>query len=183
MYQYVGEAGVEVPTALTDEEDFSLLWRKLAEEAQVRQYLKDDLSRAEAGECVGAVFDAEPPARGQVGCPPDDAPAMTRRFRCTVFWLSPEPLRLAQDELEFRCATQEQPCRVAAIEERIDSSRLEHLNAAAGLLEETEVGELVLETDEPVVLESFYDVQELGRFVLVRGRDVVAGGIVTHPQG
>ena len=32
----------------------------------------------------------------------------------------------------------------------------------------------------PVVLESFYDVRELGRFVLVRDRDVVAGGIVTH---
>jgi len=38
---------------------------------------------------------------------------------------------------------------------------------------------MVLETDEPVVVESFYDVAELGRFVLVRGHDVVAGGIVT----
>ena len=41
---------------------------------------------------------------------------------------------------------------------------------------------MVIETESPVVLESFYDVQELGRFVLLRGHDVVAGGIVTHPD-
>jgi len=29
-------------------------------------------------------------------------------------------------------------------------------------------------------VESFYKTKELGRFVLVRGNDVVAGGIIAH---
>ncbi len=149
---------------------------------QVRQYLNDRLERAEPGECVGVLFDGDPPARGQVGCPPDDTPAVTRRFGATVFWMASDPLRSGEDGLTFQCATQELPVRVGDIRERIDSGSLQHLDPDDGL-EETEVGQLVLETAAPVALESFYDVQELGRFVLVKDRHVVAGGIVTHPEG
>ncbi len=151
---------------------------------EIVQYGRDGVERAEAGECIGLVFDQadEVPPRGRVGYPEGEAANMTDRFRGTVFWLSPAPLEGEGAGLTFKCSTQEQPCRVAAIRERIDSGSLEHLPADAGRLEETEVGELVLATDGPVVLESFYDVQELGRFVLLRGRHVVAGGIVTHTQ-
>ncbi len=153
----------------------------------VRQYAREDLSRAEAGECIGILCDGAPAERGQVGCPAvaqgqEDEANVTDRFRASVFWLSATPLDLggAGWPLTFKCATQARPCRAAALRERVDSATLQHLPTDAGRLEETEVGEVVLETARPVVLESFYDVQELGRFVLVRGRDVVAGGIVTH---
>jgi small GTP-binding protein len=151
----------------------------------VRQYRRDDMDEAQAGQCVGLICDGRPPRRGQVACSESDRPFLTQRFQANVFWLSPEPLRAGQADfgLTLKCATQEVPCRVAAIRERLDSSTLEHLPTEDGTLAETEVGELVLETDEPVVLESFYDVQELGRFVLVRNKDVVAGGIVTDPRG
>ncbi len=150
---------------------------------RIRTYLEEELEQAEAGQCVGLEFAEEPPPRGAVGCPEDDSPHLTSRFQCTVFWLAPDPLKLGDENLVFKCATQEQPCRVARLEERLDSGTLELLDPTAGRLEETEVGELILETGGPVALESFYDVQELGRFVLVRGKDVVAGGIVTHPDG
>ncbi len=153
----------------------------------IRQYARGNLETAGPGECIGLVCDAGTPERGQVGCPADaqgqgGKANVTDRFRASVFWLSATPLELGNADwpLTFKCATQAQPCRAAAIRERVDSGTLEHLPPDAGRLEETEVGELVLETAGPVVLESFYDVQELGRFVLVRGRDVVAGGIVTH---
>jgi sulfate adenylyltransferase subunit 1 (EFTu-like GTPase family) len=147
---------------------------------EIRQYLRDDMPSAEAGECIGVLFDADGLRRGQVGCPVGDNLTMTRRLGASVFWLSPRPLETeGQERLVFKCATQEVPCRVAAISERLNSSTLEQLDPNAGRLEETEVGDMVLEADEPVVVESFYDVAELGRFVLVRGHDVVAGGIVT----
>ncbi|MFO7958134.1 MAG: GTP-binding protein [Candidatus Brocadiia bacterium] len=149
---------------------------------QIKKHLEDDVADAEAGECIGLILDGEMPPRGQVGCPTDDRPTLTDRFRGTIFWMAPEPLRLGEDDLTFKCATQEQPCTITRLDERIDSGSLEHLDADAGVLEETEVGELVLETVDPVVLESFYDVQELGRFVLLKGHTVVAGGIVTHTQ-
>ena len=146
---------------------------------EIRQHLREDMPQAEAGECIGLLFEADGLRRGQVGCPVEDELTMTQRLSASVFWLSPRALEADEGRLVFKCATQEVPCRVASIVERLDSSTLEQLDAGAGRLEETEVGELVLEFEEPVVVESFYDVQELGRFVLVRGRDVVAGGIVT----
>ena len=150
---------------------------------EIRQYLRDDMPSAEAGECIGVVFDSDGLRRGQVGCPAADKLAMTRRLGASVFWLAPQPLETADARrMTLKCATQEIPCRVAAIRERLDSSTLEQLDPAVGRLEETEVGDMVLETDEPVVVESFYDVPELGRFVLVRGHDVVAGGIVTSSR-
>ncbi len=149
---------------------------------QIRKYLEDGVASAEAGECIGVVLDGPTPSRGQVGCPLEDRPTQTRRFRGTTFWMSAQPLQVGQADLTFKCATQEQPCTVSRLNERIDSGSLEHLETEAGRLDETEVGELVLETAEPVVLESFYDVRELGRFVLLKGHTVVAGGIVTHTQ-
>jgi sulfate adenylyltransferase subunit 1 (EFTu-like GTPase family) len=148
----------------------------------IEQYPDGSLSAAESGECVGLRLDGDPPERGQVGCPPDDMPGLSTSFHGTVFWLAPEPLRLEEDDLVFKCATQERPCTVEELSVRMDSSTLERLPTDEGRLQETEVGEVVFRTREPVVLESFYDVQELGRFVLERGHDVVAGGIVTHPE-
>jgi len=157
------------------------------ETATVRRILaygEDDLTEAEAGRCVGVVFDRDDVARGQVACPQGNRPHLSRRFGASVFWLSPQPARTGADAetLSLKCATQEQPCRLTSLRERIDSGTLEHLPTDPERLEATEVGEVTIETDRPVALESFYDVQELGRFVLLRGREVVAGGIVTHPQ-
>ena len=151
---------------------------------EIRKYGEQDVASAEAGECIGVVLEDDGLERGQVGGPQDDLPSPTRRFHASVFWLSPTPLDLERqaDALALKCATQEQPCRIADMLERLDSSTLELLPREDGRLRETEVGELLIETAEPVVVESFYDVQELGRFVLVRGRDVVAGGIVTRPE-
>jgi sulfate adenylyltransferase subunit 1 (EFTu-like GTPase family) len=147
--------------------------------AHIVKYGEEELAQAAAGECVGIDLSDELPRRGQIGCPTDALPSPTTRFAASVFWLAPQPLALDEQEgLAVRCATQQQPCRIVELSRRLDSSTLEPIDARDAL-EETEVGEVVLETEAPLVVESFYDVQELGRFVLVRGRDVVAGGIVT----
>ena len=93
--------------------------------------------------------------------------------------MSPQPLDISE-KLLFRCATEESPAMIKKIEERINSSTLEILEKDASKLEDTEVGEVIISTEKPVVVESFYKTKELGRFVLVRGNDVVAGGIIAH---
>jgi sulfate adenylyltransferase subunit 1 (EFTu-like GTPase family) len=47
-------------------------------------------------------------------------------------------------------------------------------------LKELEVGEVTIRTDRPILTKDFADVQSLGRFVLVHGETVCAGGIVTR---
>jgi sulfate adenylyltransferase subunit 1 (EFTu-like GTPase family) len=68
--------------------------------------------------------------------------------------------------------------RLVSIEKRIDSSTLEVLGHDAPVLEETEVGEVLMKTDKPVVIESFNEVEELGRFVLIKNQDISGGGII-----
>jgi len=149
--------------------------------ASIRKFGEPDLPEAGWGECVGVVFDSDGVRRGEVGCPPEAPARLVSSFEASVFWLAREPLR-SHEELTLRCSTQSRACRVAAIRERVDSSTLAHLEHSASTLRETEVGELTITTDSPIVLESFADVPELGRFVLMRGHDVVAGGIVTDAQ-
>lgn len=144
----------------------------------LRVFLAEGKKDAEAGESIGLVF--RPPVaarRGEVVCPAGKLPPVTSRIKASVFSMSRVPLRVGE-ELIFRCATQEVPAKVERIEERIDSSTLEVLERNASRLQETEVGEAVIATTKPVVTESFYETKELGRFVLSRGGDAVAGGIV-----
>lgn len=144
----------------------------------LRVFLAEGKKDAEAGESIGLVF--RPPVaarRGEVVCPAGKLPSVTSRVKASVFSMSRVPLRVGE-EIIFRCATQEVPARVERIGERIDSSTLEVLERNASRLEETEVGEALIATAKPVVAESFYETKELGRFVLSRGGDAVAGGIV-----
>ncbi len=145
---------------------------------EIRKYLEEDIGESSAGECIGMVFEPGGLRRDEVGCPVDARPALGTSFEASVFWLVKEPLR-AGEELTVRCSTQEIACRVATIRERVDSSTLEHIEKNASELQAFEVGEVTISTESPLVTEDFTDVPELGRFVLLRGRDVTAGGIVT----
>jgi len=135
-------------------------------------------TRAEAGESIGVTLDGDAsPSRGDVLCDPGRQPRLASRLQCSVFWMAAQPLSTT-DPLTLRLATQESACRVSRIFERIDSSTLEVLGRDAASLCETEVGKVVIETDKPVAHELFLEMAELGRFVLERGHEVVAGGTV-----
>ena len=55
---------------------------------------------------------------------------------------------------------------------------MELIEENAEKLEDTEVGNVVISAQKPVVIEKFNEIEELGRFVLVKGQDIVAGGII-----
>jgi len=84
------------------------------------------------------------------------------------------------ENLLVKCATQEVPTKSCKIQRRIDSSSLEIIQENATELRNNEIAELTIKTKAPIVLERFCDVPELGRFVVVRGHDIVAGGIITR---
>ncbi|MCU0612458.1 MAG: GTP-binding protein [Candidatus Eisenbacteria bacterium] len=132
----------------------------------------------ETGESGGLTVVGEPPSRGDVVASAAEPPAVTTRVPATVFWMSRQPLS-PDETLTFRCTTQEVPCRVTRISRKMDSSSLDVLEENARTIADTEVAELTLETERPVVIEEHTTIPELGRFVLERGFDVIAGGIVT----
>jgi len=145
----------------------------------VERFLEPPLEKAEAGESVGITL-ADPlfVERGQIACPPHSRPRVTDQVRANVFWMSKRRMEVGEN-LRIKCATQEVPAKLTRVLRRTDSSSLDVISEEAGELKNNEIGEVLIETREPIAVESFYDVPELGRFVLVRGNDVVAGGIVT----
>jgi sulfate adenylyltransferase subunit 1 len=137
----------------------------------------EERSEAVSGECIGLALDsALLPSRGEVGCA-GTLPTPTARFRASVFWMSGDICRKGESLL-VRLSTQEIPGRVESIERRMDSASLETLEAPAERLEETELGEVVIALDRPLVAELPSSVPELGRLILTRGSETVGGGLV-----
>jgi small GTP-binding protein len=141
---------------------------------------------AEAGESIGLILEDDIDIkRGQVICAycpssPAPEPLLATRINTNIFWISPKPLNLNQQpRLTIRCATAEEVCSIEKIETRLDSSSLEIIEEDGRVLEETEVGKVIISIDKPMVFEDFNEIEELGRFVLVKDGEICAGGIIT----
>ncbi len=174
---------VETGRMRTGEEVLALPTGRPAKISSIMVWGRGNLEQAAAGESIGVAIRPDLPLeRGSMLTSVENPPVITDNFRAIVFWMDPSPLSVGE-ELSWRCATREIPARVARIRERIDSSTLEILGRDTDSLADSEAGDVEIAVSAPVVLESFYATPELGRFVLARGNRVVAGGIVTHPEG
>ncbi len=139
----------------------------------------EDTDAAVAGECIGVTTaDSVFLERGNLLCSPGHEPILTDRVCANIFWISKQDFR-GDQKLSFRCATQETACKIESITRRIDSSTLAVIEDKADVVKNLEVAEVIIKTKKPVAIKSFNDVQELGRFVLVRDQNTCAGGIIT----
>jgi sulfate adenylyltransferase large subunit len=135
---------------------------------------------AMAGESIGLVLSGDGALkRGDVLSSSGNVPRLDGRLAASLFWMSPKPFTLGET-LMLRANTQERQCAIEQLRRRIDSSTLDTVEERARTLNETEVGEVVIETEQPLAFELFSFIPEMGRFVLERGNDIVAGGIITH---
>lgn len=138
-----------------------------------------EADQAVASECIGlTTFDSVFLERGNVICTPGEEPLLTDMVNASIFWMSRKEYAPGQ-KLSFKCATQETPCKIESISRRINSSTLEDLPPNGEVINNLEVAEVVIKTKKPVAIRNFNDVQELGRFVLVRDQNTCAGGIIT----
>ena len=135
--------------------------------------------RAYAGQSVGITAEDAPfITRGDVICFPDREPVLTDKFHANIFWMAKQDF-IKGERITIRCATQETTCVIETIKKRINSSTLEVIQGDGNVLRNLEAGEVIVKTKKPIVLKSFNDVCELGRFVLVQDENISAGGIVT----
>lgn len=142
----------------------------------------DQCESAEAGSSIGITTqDALFLKRGDVVCAPGKEPLVTDAFKASIFWMSKRDFD-KNEKIVIRCATQETTCKIESIAERIDSSSLELIEKDASTLKNLEVGEVIIKTKRPIVISSFNDVQELGRFVLEKNENICAGGIISSVE-
>jgi len=154
---------------------------KSATVGQIKKW-NEQVDSAVAGESIGLVLrngDGAMKAlkRGEVACSVEASPNVSNTIVAMVFWMSGEPLRKG-DTIEFKCATQQVECKVQKISDRLNSSSLEMLASDAEELRETEVARLTLKMKDYVCTDPFEQVAEMGRFVLMRDTDTVAGGVI-----
>jgi sulfate adenylyltransferase subunit 1 (EFTu-like GTPase family) len=75
-------------------------------------------------------------------------------------------------------ATQEVECVIESIPRVINSSTLEEISKNAHEVAKNEVAEVLISTKKPVAFDTFDEVPETGRFVIVHEHDVRGGGII-----
>jgi bifunctional enzyme CysN/CysC len=153
---------------------------KSARIASIEGWAGDHLSTvaAGAGQAVGITLD-EPifVERGQVAHLHDAAPIITHSLRVRLFWLGREPLAIG-DRVKLKLATAEYAVEVTAIERVVDVDDL--ANHQGVEVAKNAVAEIVLSSRAAIAFDSFANNARLGRFVLVKGYDIVGGGIIAE---
>ncbi len=139
---------------------------------------KESTDEAVAGESIG-ITTSDPVflERGNVLCVEEKELTISDKVNSSLIWLSKEPFS-KDEKIGLRLATQETKANITEIKERVDSSSLEVLEEKASSINNLEIGEVEIKTKKPLAFTKFGEVKEMGRFVLIRGNDVVAGGII-----
>ncbi len=139
---------------------------------------KESTDEAMAGESIG-VTTSDPVflERGNVLCVEEKELTISDKVNASLIWLSKESFSKGE-KIGLRLATQETKANITEIKERVDSSSLEVLEERASSINNLEIGEVEIKTKKTLAFTKFGDVKEMGRFVLIRGNDVVAGGII-----
>lgn len=136
-------------------------------------------NKFEEGYNLGVIFDKNNFTRGEIVCGYNGTlPQIEKEIKANIFWLDQLRNYNIGKKVVMKCATQEVEGKIGKIEKRIDSSSLKLLEENAKELKHTEVGEVIINLEKPLVFESFHKIPELGRFVLVQNQNVAAGGIV-----
>jgi small GTP-binding protein len=133
---------------------------------------KGELDKAETGDSIGVVVSGGEPQRGDVFGLTTNPPTSSQEFLGEVVLLDDE-LREGET-VELRCGTKRVQCQIKEIREKLNSETGEVISKHPDSIIEHEAATILL-TTEPLVVEKFSDIPELGRFVLVRNKNIGAG--------
>jgi sulfate adenylyltransferase large subunit len=143
----------------------------------IEEFLKEDVKEAESGKATGIITkDKVFVDRGNIICKKGEEPKVTDTFKAQIFWMAKEPLKKGE-RIILKCSTQQSVCEIEEFKRIIDSSTLEEVKRDE--IRNREAAVVTIKTDNPIVVENFNKVEELGRFVLER-LNTCAGGIITE---
>lgn len=133
---------------------------------------------AQAGESIGIVLEDQIFAeRGEIICHTKARPEVSQSFVANIFWMGNKHLEKGARCL-LKLTTQEVECVVESILKVINSSTLEEISKTAHEIAKNEVAEIILTAKKPVAFDTFDQIAETGRFVIVQEKQVRGGGII-----
>ena len=133
-----------------------------------------ELEKADQGDSIGIVIDKEV-KRGDVCGLVEAPPVPTTEFLGEAVLL--ERNLKKGDRLELRCGTVRVSCEIKEIRERINSQTGEVVEKQPAEITENEAATIIFAT-EPLVVEKFSEIPELGRFILVKDKNIGAGVVL-----
>jgi len=133
-----------------------------------------ELDEAQSGDSIGLVVNGKI-ERGNVGGHLAKPPVAVNGFLGELVLL--EGSLKQADQFEIKCGSKSVKCQVEMIKERISSETGKVMDNNPKEIGENEAATVVFKT-EPIVLEKFSEIPELGRFVLARNTTNIGAGIV-----
>ncbi|MBV8374648.1 MAG: adenylyl-sulfate kinase [Candidatus Eremiobacteraeota bacterium] len=135
-----------------------------------------DVPQAQAGDVIAVSLDERVFVdRGAVASHADNGPRLGHALSATLVWLGGDQAKPG-DALRMRIGTREIPVTLARIDEIVDPDSLEGKPAQA--IDKSDVAVVTLTSRELIAADDDLDDTSIGRFVLMHGTQVVAGGRV-----
>ena len=106
---------------------------------------------------------------------------LIKRFEAEIIVFSELELKKGKS-VTIRTGTAEKECKVEKISEKIDSINLGVLEHNSRSLSNGEVGKVMLKPVEPICLELYSYMPQLGRLVVVGNKGPAAAGIVLEVE-
>jgi len=133
-----------------------------------------EIEEAVSGDSIGVLVDCEP-RRGDVAGLLSSEPRTVTSFLGEVALL--EGTLAKGDEIEMKCGTKRARCQVTAIKEQINSETGAVIGKDIDRIGENEAATIIFRS-EPVVIEAFSELPELGRFIIARGKKNIGAGVI-----
>ncbi len=150
--------------------------RRTAHVRSIETWPRENKSVAHTGESVGFTLDGPLYVdRGDVISGTSEAPTLSKLFRARLLWLGHRPLHVG-DRFRLQIGTRQANVEVEGFDRIIDIESLNRNDADA--VATNDVAEVVLRSSELLALDRVARHAELGRFILLDGLDIVAGGTV-----
>ncbi len=132
--------------------------------------------QAEAGHSVAVTLDDDLfIERGEVMTATNDRPMEVKQIAGRLFWLVSGPLESGAS-LKFKIGSAVHDVQVQSIERKIDVGNLS--DSDGNKIEKNEIGEVILKSRKPIVVDLYRDIPQTGRGVLIKDGQIVGGLIV-----
>jgi bifunctional enzyme CysN/CysC len=144
--------------------------------ASIESWNAQAMVTAAAGQSIGLTLDEDIfVERGQVASAPETAPLTARRLKLRLFHFGHVPLQ-SGDAVKLQIGLAEHPAVIEAIERVVDVNTL--TSHAASAIERNDVADVVVASRAPIAVDDPTQGRHLGRGILRRGYDIVAGCLV-----